>query len=54
MAVRIGYLFDENYLSATVLVAQTLLYAVTLPMYLRFSKHQLIILVYYYIPKRPV
>lgn len=42
MAVRIGYLFDENYLSATVLVAQTLLYAVTLPMYLRFSKHQFI------------
>ncbi len=42
MAVRIGYLFDESRFAATVLVAQTLLYAVTFPMYLRFSKHHFI------------
>ncbi|KMZ54620.1 GGDEF domain-containing protein [Dorea sp. D27] len=42
MAVRIGYLFDESYLAGTVLAAQTLLYALTFPMYLRFSKHQFI------------
>lgn len=41
-AVRIAYLFDPKYLSIAALAAQTLLYALTFPMFLKFSKKQLI------------
>lgn len=41
-AVRFGYLFDRQYLSIAVLVVQSLLYVLTCPVYLKFSKEHLI------------
>lgn len=43
IAVRVGYLFEKADFSLTVLIAQTLIYALTLPPYLRFSKKQVIV-----------
>ena len=42
LAVRIGYLFPARWLSLSVLIAQTVLYAVSLPLYLKFSRRRFI------------
>ena len=42
LSVRLGYLFPAEWLAKTVFIIQTLLYALTLPLYLRFSKSRVI------------
>lgn len=42
LSVRLGYLFPAEWLSTTVFILETLLYALTLPLYLRFSKSRVI------------
>lgn len=42
IAVRIGYLFGTDVLSAAVLIAQTLLYLISFPVYIHFSKEKVI------------
>lgn len=43
LAVRFGYLFPESSLDVTVFLIQTALYAVSLPLFLKFSKGKVVV-----------
>lgn len=42
LAVRIGYLFPETWLTTIVMVLQTLLYLLTIPFYIKFSREKVV------------